>query len=99
MHLCMQAFNIVLILVFFPFLLLFLLQTYSASIWPLVFLFFFLYILPPLSLKQLDRTLIRAQWKHEPGSLCGRSWRLWDFKGHLVNEYEGPSYYNFVNDK
>ncbi len=26
-------------------------------------------------------------------------WRLWECTGHLLNEYEGPSYYNFVNDK
>lgn len=60
----------------------------------------FFFVLPPLCLnKQLARTLMRAQWRHGPGSLCGWSWMLWECKGHLVNEYEGPSYYNFVNDK
>lgn len=29
---------------------------------------------------------MRAQWRHGPG--CVR--RLWECKGHLVNEYEGP---------
>lgn len=36
---------------------------------------------------------MRVQPRHGPG------WMLWECKGHLVNEYEGLAYYNFVNDK
>lgn len=87
-HLCMQAYDFV---SFF---------NWKSALFVFGLLFFLFSVLPPLCLnKQLARTLMRAQWRHGPGSLCGRSWRLWECKGHLVNEYEGPSYYNFVNDK
>ena len=64
-------------------------------VWASCFLFF--WVIPPLCLnKQSAKSLMRAQWAAGP---CEWTWRLWERKGRLVNEYEGPSYYNFPSDK
>lgn len=66
----------------------------------LSFFFFFSSLLPLCLNKVLARDINKTtEADMDQGVWCRRSWRLWESKGHLVTEYEGPLYYNFANDK